>query len=86
LEQHRLYLLHPFRADPIPELHQRSRLQNLTALEGVESAEALPISILMQHFHGTFIRAIITVLQNMDATMFLWVPGTNGAEISTQDK
>ena len=67
LEQHCLDLLHPFCADAVSELHQSRSLQNLTALESVESAKTLPVSILMEHLDGPFVGAVIPVLQDMDA-------------------
>jgi hypothetical protein len=54
-EQHGLYLFHPLSTDPFPELHKRCGFQNLTALEGVKSTEALPIGIFMKHLDGPFI-------------------------------
>ena len=67
LKQHRLDLLHPCGPDPVPKLHQGSGFQNLTALEGVESAKALPVGILMEHLHCPFVGAVVAVLQYMDA-------------------
>jgi hypothetical protein len=59
--------LHPLRADPVAELDHRGGVQNLTALEGVEPAKALPVGILVQHFHCPIIRAVVPMLQNVDA-------------------
>jgi hypothetical protein len=59
--------LHPLGADAVTELDHRSRIQNLTPLEGVEPAEALPVSVLMEHLHRSVIRTVVAVLQNVDA-------------------
>jgi len=67
LEQYRLDLFHPFSSDAVPKLHQGRGFQDLTSLERVESAEALPVSILMEYLHSPLIRTIVPVLQNMDA-------------------
>jgi hypothetical protein len=67
LEQYRLDLLHPFSSDTVPKLHQGRGFQNLTALERVEPAETLPVSIFMEHLDGPFVGTVIPVLQNMDA-------------------
>ena len=67
LEQYRLDLLHPHGPDSVPKLHQGRGFQNLTALERVEPAETLPVSIFMEHLDGPFVGTVIPVLQNMDA-------------------
>ena len=67
LEQHRLYLLHPLSANPVPELHQGCGFQNLAALKGVEPTEALPVGVLMKHLDGLFVGTIIPVLQDVNA-------------------
>lgn len=59
--------LHPLRADAVAELDHRGGVQNLSALEGVEPAKALPVGILVQHFHRPIIRAVVPMLQNVDA-------------------
>ena len=65
-EQHRLYLLHPLSADPVPELHQGCGIQNLDALKGVKPTEALPVGVLMKHLDGLFVGTIIPVLQDVN--------------------
>jgi hypothetical protein len=58
---------HPLRTDPVAELDHRGGIQKLTTLEGVESAETLPVGVLMQHLHRPVVRAVVSVLQNVDA-------------------
>jgi hypothetical protein len=38
----------------------------MSALEGIEATETLPVNILMKHIDCMLTRAIIAMLQNMD--------------------
>ena len=67
MKQDGLDPFHPLRTDPVAELDHRGGIQNLTTLEGVESAEALPVGVLMKHLNRPVVRTVVPVLQNVDA-------------------
>jgi hypothetical protein len=67
LQEHLLDLEHPLGPDALPEPHQRAGLQDRFLLQGLEPAEALPVGVLVEHLHGPLIRAVVAVLQQVDA-------------------
>ena len=67
LQEHLLDLEHPLGPDALPKLHQRAGLQDILLLQGLESAEALPVGVLVEHLHSPLIRAVVAVLQQVDA-------------------
>lgn len=67
IEQHGFYPFHPIGPDPIPELHQGCRFQNLATLKRIEPTETLPVGILMEHLNRPLVGTIIPVLENVNA-------------------
>lgn len=58
--------LHSLCPDPVPELHQGGRIEDLPPLEALISAEGLPVGVLVEHVHRRVIGCVVPVLQDVD--------------------
>ncbi len=77
LKQDGLDPFHSLRTDPVAKLDHRGGIQNLTTLEGIEPAEALPVGVLKEHLHSPIIGTVKAVFQNVDAH-----PQSNGFAVT----
>ena len=64
-QQHGFNLLHPFGAQAVAELDETGGFQKDTGLKGFKSTKALPIGIFVKFFDRPLIRAVESVLQDM---------------------
>lgn len=64
-QKHVFDTVHAVNTNVISELYQSGWFQNLAALKTAKATKALPVGILMKLFNGTFIKAVVVMLEQL---------------------